>query len=47
MPFQKEFTMPSEEELTVNEVNLSSSRLHAAAIHLGKYCELENNVSIT
>lgn len=36
--------LPSEEELTVQEVNLSGVVLRAAAFHLGKYCENQNNV---
>ncbi|XP_014254861.1 NADH dehydrogenase [ubiquinone] 1 alpha subcomplex subunit 8 [Cimex lectularius] len=35
--------LPTEEELTVPEVNLSSAVLRAAAFHLGKYCENVNN----
>lgn len=37
--------LPTEEELTVPEVNLSSSALRAGAFHLGKYCEKQNLVS--
>ncbi|XP_055379955.1 NADH dehydrogenase [ubiquinone] 1 alpha subcomplex subunit 8 [Condylostylus longicornis] len=36
-------TLPSDEELTVPEVNLSSSALRAGAFHLGKACEFQNN----
>lgn len=36
--------LPSEEELTVPEVNLSGPALRAGAFHLGKYCENQNNV---
>ncbi|XP_057322470.1 NADH dehydrogenase [ubiquinone] 1 alpha subcomplex subunit 8 [Microplitis mediator] len=35
--------LPSEEELTVPEVNLSWPVLHAAAFYMGKYCEEHNN----
>ncbi|KAI5638073.1 hypothetical protein NE865_09194 [Phthorimaea operculella] len=35
--------LPTEEELTVKEVNLSSATLHAGSFHLGKYCENVNN----
>lgn len=45
MPFTKEFEFPSDEELTTTEVNISLSALRAGAIHFGKYCERENNVS--
>lgn len=38
--------LPSDEELTVPEVNLSSPALRAGAFHMGKYCENQNNVSI-
>lgn len=37
--------LPTEEELTVPEVNLSGPALKAGAFHLGKYCEFQNNVS--
>jgi hypothetical protein len=37
--------LPSDEELTVPEVNLSSPALRAGAFHMGKYCENQNNVS--
>lgn len=37
--------LPTEEELTVPEVNLSSPALRAGAFHMGKYCENQNNVS--
>lgn len=38
--------LPTEEELTVPEVNLSGPALRAGAFHMGKACEAENNVSI-
>lgn len=38
--------LPSDEELTVPEVNLSSPALRAGAFHMGKYCENQNNASI-
>ena len=44
MPFQKEFEFPSDEELTANDVNISSVYLKAGAIHYAKYCEKENDV---
>lgn len=37
--------LPTDEELTVPEVNLSSASLRAGAFHMGKYCENQNNVS--
>jgi hypothetical protein len=37
--------LPTEEELTVPEVNISSPALRAGAFQLGKYCEAQNNVS--
>lgn len=37
-------SLPTEEELNVQEVNLSSPVLRAGAFHLGKYCEQQNNV---
>ncbi|XP_042214304.1 NADH dehydrogenase [ubiquinone] 1 alpha subcomplex subunit 8-like [Homarus americanus] len=41
--FTKDFTLPTEEELTVEEVNVSTPALRAAAFHLGKACENENS----
>lgn len=38
-------SIPSDEELTVQEVNVSGVVLRAASFHLGKYCEFANNVS--
>lgn len=37
--------LPSEEELTVPELNVSTSALRAGAFHLGKHCEDIQNVS--
>ncbi|CAB3361117.1 Hypothetical predicted protein [Cloeon dipterum] len=37
------YTLPTEEELTVKEVELSSPILMAGAFHLGKYCETVSN----
>lgn len=37
--------LPSDEQLTVPEVNLSGPALRAGSFHLGKYCEYQNNVS--
>jgi NADH dehydrogenase (ubiquinone) 1 alpha subcomplex subunit 8 len=38
--------LPTEEELTAQEVNLSGSALRAGAFHYGKYCEFQNNVRV-
>lgn len=35
--------LPTEEDLTVSDVNLSISALRAGAFHLGKHCEAQNN----
>merc|ERR1712226_867355 len=35
--------LPSDEELTVEEVPLGTPSLRAGAMHLGKYCEVQNN----
>uniref|UniRef100_R4WT51 NADH dehydrogenase [ubiquinone] 1 alpha subcomplex subunit 8 n=1 Tax=Riptortus pedestris TaxID=329032 RepID=R4WT51_RIPPE len=43
MVVSNSLNLPTEEELTVQEVNLSSSSLRAASFHLGKYCENINN----
>lgn len=45
MVVTKDVVLPEESELTVNEVNLSTSSLMAGSFHLGKYCEQANNVS--
>ena len=45
MVFTKNLKMPTDEELTVQEVNISTSGLRAGAFHLGKHCEQQNNVS--
>lgn len=37
--------LPTEDELTVEEIHLSSSSLRAGAFHMGKYCENQSNVS--
>ncbi|XP_063589238.1 NADH dehydrogenase [ubiquinone] 1 alpha subcomplex subunit 8-like [Penaeus indicus] len=39
----KDFTLPTEEELTVQEINISTPALRAAAFHVGKQCEKQNN----
>lgn len=44
MVVTKDVFLPTEEELTVPEVNLSGPALRAGAYHLGKQCEAENNV---
>lgn len=38
--------LPPDEDLTVEEVNLSSPALRAGAFHFGKYCENQSNVSL-
>lgn len=43
MVVTKDVYLPTEEELTVPEVNLSGPALRAGAFHLGKQCEAENN----
>lgn len=39
--------LPTEDELTVPELNLSGPALRAGAFHLGKYCQDTFNVSYT
>lgn len=46
MGITEETVLPSDEELTVQEVNVSGSVLRAAAFHLGKACEFQNNVRL-
>lgn len=46
MGIKEDFNLPTEEELTVQEVNVSTSVLRAGAFHLGKACEFENNVRL-
>uniref|UniRef100_A0A1B6FYM2 NADH dehydrogenase [ubiquinone] 1 alpha subcomplex subunit 8 n=1 Tax=Cuerna arida TaxID=1464854 RepID=A0A1B6FYM2_9HEMI len=43
MVITNKVNIPSDEELTVQEVNLSGVVLRAASFHLGKYCEDSNN----
>lgn len=44
MSITEEIYLPTEEELTVQEVNLSGPVLKAAAFHYGWACLKENNV---
>ncbi|XP_055622482.1 NADH dehydrogenase [ubiquinone] 1 alpha subcomplex subunit 8 [Toxorhynchites rutilus septentrionalis] len=43
MVVTKDTYLPTDEELTIPEVNLSGPALRAGAFHLGKHCESENN----
>merc|ERR1712059_48943 len=43
MVLTKDVWLPSEEELTVEEVPLGTASLRAGAMHLGKFCEVQNN----
>lgn len=45
MVLTKDVSLPSEEELKVQEVEISTAGLRAAAFHMGKACENVNNVS--
>lgn len=45
MVVTNDINLPTEEELTVPEINLSGPALRAASFHLGKACEYQNNVS--
>lgn len=46
MGITEDVYLPSEEELTVQEVPLSGPVLRAGAHHLGASCEWENNVRL-
>lgn len=46
MGITADVNLPTEEELTVPEVNVSSSILQASAFHLGRVCNFENNVRL-
>lgn len=46
MVLTKDFVLPTEEELTVPELNVTASALHTGAFHLGKYCEEPCKVSL-
>lgn len=46
MVFTEDFPLPTEEELTVQEINLSGAALRASSFHVGKACEYENNVRL-
>ena len=43
MTITKSFWLPTEAELSVEEVPLGTPSLRAGAMHLGKYCETQNN----
>ena len=45
MVITSDISIPSDDVLTVPEVNLSSAALRAGSFHMGKYCEAQNNVS--
>ncbi|XP_067144701.1 NADH dehydrogenase [ubiquinone] 1 alpha subcomplex subunit 8 [Centruroides vittatus] len=42
MPFEEDFYLPEESELTVQEVNISTPSLKAGAYHYGSYCDRKN-----
>ena len=44
MPFTNETYLPSYEELTVPEIEITSSVFRAAAHHMGKYCDEQSKV---
>ena len=43
MVITKDTTLPSDEELTVQEINVSWPVLQAASVYIGKKCEWHNN----
>ena len=43
MVLTKDVWLPSEAELSVEEVPLGTPSLRAGAMHLGKICEAQNN----
>ncbi|CAK1548819.1 unnamed protein product [Leptosia nina] len=43
MTITNDVVLPEDSELTVQEVDLSTSTLRAGSFHLGKYCEQVNN----
>lgn len=45
MVITSDMELPTEEELTVQELNLSGPALRAGSAHLGKYCQWTFNVS--
>ena len=46
MVITSDTTLPTEAELTTQEIKLSGAALRAGAFHVGKYCENQNNVSL-
>lgn len=46
MVLTKEVSLPSDQDLTTQEIEISTSGLRAASFHMGKVCENVNNVSI-
>jgi hypothetical protein len=47
MAFTKKHILPTDEELTVEEINVDTVTLRAGAFQYGKYCENYNNVRMT
>lgn len=45
MVLTEDIVLPTDEDLTVQEVNVSTPYLKAASMFLGKHCEVVNNVS--
>lgn len=45
MVLTNDVSLPSEEDLRVQEIEISTPGLRAAAFHMGKACENVNNVS--
>lgn len=43
MPITEDMKLPSDAELTVEEVPVGYPYLKAGSFHLGKYCEAQNN----
>ena len=43
MVLTKDIWLPTDAELTVEEIPLGTPSLRAGAMHLGKYCEAKNN----
>ena len=45
MPITEDLWLPSEQELKVQEIDLTTPSLKAGAIHFGKYCHEQCKVS--
>lgn len=46
MPVTYDIELPTNEELTVPEVNLTTAALRAGSVYFGKFCETQSKVML-